>query len=327
MTGRSDLEHDVPPLKQEAMDWAARFAIGPVTDDDREAFETWRRCSPAHREAYRVATDFLAELRELDFPRTMPARAEANDNLPGPGENRPLVSRRTFLGGSAAVASVAAGVIAAQSPLGLWPTLAELLADERTGPGERRLLTPMAGVDVEMNSRSSLSVTDDGVRLIAGEIFVDAAGPAVPFQVAVKDMMVAAQHARFNVNDLDTELCVTCLEGVVMTARSGTELAVNPGQAVAWRPDGSIRRRNADPSAVTAWRRGLLVFDDTPLASAVSEINRHYPGRLVLRGSGLEARPVTGTFHINQIELAVIQIQQLTGVSATRLPGGVVLLG
>ncbi|MCG2841375.1 DUF4880 domain-containing protein [Sandaracinobacter sp. RS1-74] len=327
MTPRTGLEQDVAPLKLEAMDWAARFAIGPVTDDDRAAFERWRRCSPAHGEAYRVAAGFLEELHALDLPSALPARAGSNDNGAARAGDGPAIGRRAFLRGGAVAAGVAAGVVATQSPLGLWPTLGEMLADERTGPGERRKLSPMAGVDIEMNARSSLSLSGAGMRLVSGEIFVAVDKPDTPLRVRARDASVVARSARFNVNALDTELCVTCLEGSLTTARDQQDVRLGSGQAIAWRRDGGMRRTDADPETATAWRRGLLVFNGTPLASAVSEINRHFPGRLVLRGSGLESRTVTGVFHVNQIELAVVQIQQLTGVGATRLPGGVVLLG
>lgn len=326
MNLRSGQEDNVPPLKLEAMDWASRFAIGPVSDDDRVAFEEWRACSPAHREAYHVATAFLDELRTLDLPLQMPSHTMANDNAPDVVAGLHL-SRRVFLGGGAMAASVAAGVIAAQSPLGLWPTLAEFMADERTGPGERRTLSPMAGVNIEMNGRSSLTLLDDGVRLIAGELFVNVETSGAPYQVTTNGPVVRASAARFNVNALDSELCVSCLDGEIKAINGEQDFALHDGQAVTWRNDGKVLRSEADQTAVLAWRRGLLVFNGTPLESAVSEINRHFPGRLVLRGSGLEARPVTGVFHVDQIELAVVQIQQLTGVSATRLPGGVVLLG
>lgn len=318
-------EDDLSPLKFEAMDWASRFAIGPVTDADLDAFEHWRARSPAHHEAYGVARDFLGELRALDLPPALPTLREANDNAPARGGR---ISRRGFLGGGAVAASVAAaGVIAAQSPLGLWPTLAELLADERTGAGERRRLTPMAGVAIEMNARTALSRLGDGVRLVSGEIFVTVDRPHADYRVAMGDATLAARRASFNVDTLDDGLCVTCVEGAVSAAKGGRSVRLAAGDAVTWKSDGSVTRTVADAGAITAWRRGLLMFNGTPLATAVAQINRYFPGRLILRGEALGARPVTGTFHVEQIELAVVQITQLTHVSATRLPGGVVLLG
>ncbi|SNS69163.1 FecR family protein [Sphingomonas laterariae] len=327
VTSPDSFEKDVAPLKLEAIDWACRFAIGPISDADERDFDSWRRSSPAHDDAFRNAAAFMGELRALDLPLDRPEPAGTNDNVVSLPTSGPRINRRAFMTGGAMAASLAAGVIAVRSPLGLWPTLDELMADERTAMGERRTIRPMAGVDIEMNSRSSLSMIDKGVRLIAGEIFVSVEERGTPFQVQADGATVTARAALFNVNSLAGELCVTCLDGAVSTARGGKDMALRKGEAVTWLADGGVRKTGADPAAVTAWRRGLLVFQGTPLSTAIGEINRYFPGRLVLRGSGLAARPVTGVFHVNQIELAVVQIQQLTGVGATRLPGGVVLLG
>lgn len=319
---------DVAPLKLEAFDWASRLAIGPVSDAERRAFYTWHDASPAHAEAYRSVAAFMTELRVLDLPLDPPYGQPADDRVVALRRPTSGISRRAFIGGGAVTASaVAASIVAVQSPLGLWPTLAEVMADERTGVGERRSLSPMAGVDVELNSRSSLSWLDNGARLIAGEVFVAVNERGSPFRIEAGAARIAAGKATFNVNDRGSGICVSCLEGTLSTERDGQRAELRSGEAVTWLADSGMKRTSADPVAATAWRRGLLVFKGTPLASAIGDINRYFPGRLVLRGDALGARPVTGVFHVDQIELAVVQIQHLTGASATRLPGGIILLG
>ncbi len=88
-----------------------------------------------------------------------------------------------------------------------------------------------------------------------------------------------------------------------------------------------MTRTNANEYVRLAWRRGLLIFQGTPVTAAISQINRYFPGRLVLTDNTKGDWPVTGVFHVNQIELAVLQLQRLLNIQATRLPGGVVLLG
>lgn len=327
VTSRDGLNDDVTPLRLEAFDWASRLAIGPVSETERLAFDTWRAASPAHAEAYRSVTAFMTELRALDLPLGQLDGRSADDGVVALRRPAFGISRRAFIGGGAVAASAAASVIAIQSPLGLWPTLDEVMADERTGVGERRRLSPVAGVDVELNARSSLSWLADGARLIAGELFVAVDRRASPYRVEAGAVRIAARNATFNVNDRGSGLCVSCLGGDLSAERDGLRIALRSGEAVTWLADGETKRTRADAVAATAWRRGLLVFKGTPLASAIGDINRYFPGRLVLRGDALGARPVTGVFHVDQIELAVVQIQQLTGASATRLPGGIVLLG
>lgn len=323
MIPRNSLEDGVSALKLEAIDWAARLAIGPVAEDERVEFESWRRSSPAHEDAFRVASEFMDELHALDIP---PQPAAGSNIVPLRPKREAFVSRRAFMSGGAVAATLVAGVVAARSPLGLWPSLSELTADERTQAGERRTFSPMAGVDVELNSRSSVSIIDQGVELIAGQVFV-AVKRTSPFRIAAANGTATVTDGHVDVRAYDSELCIACIEGRLTASIDNVTHQLAPGQSVTYRTDGSIRQEQADPQIVTAWRRGLLIFEGTPLARAISDINRYYPGRLVLRGSGLAARPVTGVFHINQIELALVQIQNLTKVSATRLPGGVVLLG
>lgn len=119
---------------------------------------------------------------------------------------------------------------------------------------------------------------------------------------------------------------MTCVEGNVAAQHGSERVALECGDAASLVGDGKLRRVAADPGIATAWRRGLLMFEGTPLKSAISQINRYYPGRLVLNGSDLGTRRITGVFHTDQIELAVVQLRNLTGVTATHLPGGVVLL-
>lgn len=319
----SAFESGVTPLKLEAIDWAARLAIGPVSDEDWHAFERWRRSSPAHDDAFRVASEFMGDLRVLDL--AAPAAAAAADNVVALHPRGPL-SRRAFMSGGAVAATVAAGIVATQSPLGLWPSLAELMADERTGAGQRIAFSPLAGVDVELSSRSSVSRIDRGLRLVTGEIFVSVGRLPQTFSVEAAGGSFAASAARFNIRAFDAELCVTCIEGNVAARHGGAALALARGDAVGLAVDGTLCGMAADPAIATAWRRGLLIFEGTPLKSAISQINRYYPGRLVLNGGNLGTRPITGVFHTDQIQLAVIQLRNLTGVAATHLPGGVVVL-
>lgn len=323
MISRDSLEQDVPALKLEAIDWATRISFGGIDEAERGAFEAWRTLSPAHEAAFEAALAFVRQLGSM--PIDAAAVTDGPDKVvPIDRARAPRIGRRTFLGGGAVAASIAAGVIAARSPLSLWPSLSEWMADERTPAGARRTLTPMAGVQVEMNSRTSLSRIEKGVRLVSGEVFVAAAG-ATRFTVEAGDAVATAAAARFDVRNYDGNPCITCIEGAVSASIRGSSAQLHTGEALALR-DGRVTRMRLAGSVATAWRRGLLIFDQTPLATAVAEINQYYPGRIVLRSTA-DGRPVTGIFHVDQIETAVVQIQALQGMSATRLPGGVVLLG
>ncbi|MEG3086727.1 FecR family protein [Sphingomonas sp. PB4P5] len=222
-----------------------------------------------------------------------------------------------------------AGGMIATPPFGLWPSYAELMADRRTKAGERQAFSPVAGVQVELNSRSSLSTSSStsGVNLIAGEVYVSVAPRQGAFAVQARDIRAASSGGSFAVRTDQAALCITCVTGTVASERAGRRTQIAAGEALTYGADGEIRSARVDASDTLAWRRGLLVFHGKPLGEALVEINRHFPGRLILTDEAKGGRLVTGVFHINQIELAVVQIQQLLDVSATRVPGGIVLLG
>jgi ferric-dicitrate binding protein FerR (iron transport regulator) len=84
--------------------------------------------------------------------------------------------------------------------------------------------------------------------------------------------------------------------------------------------------RNPRMAVVTAWQHGLLIFNMTPLADVVEELNRYRVGRIVLLNNAVGQRPVNGRFRIDQPDEALLQIERAFGVRGRSLPGGFVLL-
>lgn len=349
MTTQDGMDGGYGPLDIEAVDWVVRLTVGRLSDADREAFESWRASSADHERAFAAASDLCGHVRRVAIaidddglaraaqtvsepapdnvlPFLVPSRPQAQPQT----QTRPQrgLSRRAFIGGGGAIAaSLAGGMMMLDPPLGLWPSLAELMADERTGTGERRSFSPLAGVDVELNSRSSVSRTASGLDLIGGEAFVSVARRGDPFRVTAGGGTVEAAQAAFNVQAYDGALCVTCVAGSVAVTHGGRGETLRAGREILFAADGQVRQASADAAVRLAWRRGLLVLRRTPVAEAIPQINRYFPGRIVLTDSAKRSVPVTGVFHVDQIDLAVVQLERLLGVSARRLPGGVVLLG
>ena len=81
-----------------------------------------------------------------------------------------------------------------------------------------------------------------------------------------------------------------------------------------------------DPDETSAWRQGALVFRQTPLPDVVAEINRYRRGHVVLLDGKRGASAMSGRFEIRDMEKVLVQIERAFGLTATRLPGNVVLL-
>lgn len=309
MTDRFAIEDD--RLLVEAADWLVQLTSRTATDEDAERLAAWRAQSPAHDAAFRE----VAGVRSYAFVASTTKRP---------------VSRRAVLaaGGSGAFALLL-GVGVAQPPLGLWPSYAELTADHRTSVGGRLAMRPTAGVDVELSSRTAASLIDrgHGIRLIAGEAYVEAARLSRDFAVELGRLRITARDAEFNVQAFGNHKRVACVRGTLRCDSGSGATSLGSNEALTLVADGSVQRSSVDATKLSAWRRGLLVFEGTPLADVVEQINLYRSGRIVLTNSSLGRLPLNAVFHLAQIENSVAQIEQLLNVRARQIAGGVVLIG
>jgi transmembrane sensor len=73
--------------------------------------------------------------------------------------------------------------------------------------------------------------------------------------------------------------------------------------------------------AVTAWRRGEVMLDDTPLTDAVAEMNRYSKSALVIDESSVATLRVSGIYHTGDSEGFAQTVAQLYGLQATQEGG------
>jgi transmembrane sensor len=317
-------------LKRQAIDWLTHLSSGQVTSADAEALKRWCAESPAHAEAFAEANLLWGVLGSAT--RNVAARGEAQDGQLS--RLQVLLGRRAFLGGAAAAASVAAaGYLVVQPPLGLWPSVAELMAEYRTATGEQRQLAMAGGAAVEMNTQTSLNIGAatggaDRIDLIAGEAVVTTGETASkPVIVVAADGRTNATRAKFDVRLDGPSVCVTCLDGSVDVERGGALATIREKEQVTYSNNGLGQVVSVDPAVVTSWRAGVLIFRGELLSRAVEEINRYRPGRIVLVDSALGRRRIDASFRLDHIEDIVPQIEHVFAARVRTLPGRLVLLG
>jgi transmembrane sensor len=324
-TGTAAAASDVERIQREARDWLQRVVSDKVSSADLAAFDRWRAENPEHRRAFAQANllwDVLGKVAKEADARDV-ARQPARSFLARP------VGRRALLAGSAA-ASVA--YLVARPPLQLWPAASELLAPYRTGTGERRQLAIASGITVDMDTQTSLTTPKAvdqhyALELISGQLAVSVqANAGQPVMIVAADGESRADRANFDVRRVGSSVCVTCVEGTVEIKYQSRIASLGPGQQMKY-GDGSIGSAIAtDPAVVTAWRRGLLVFRDVPLAQVVEEVNRYRPGRIILLNQTLAERRVVAGFRLDQIDEVVTYLTGAFGARTRSLPGGIVLV-
>jgi transmembrane sensor len=334
MSVMSYTEPESGSLHQQAQAWWVRLHSGQATRADADAFRQWANHSAAHAQAWRevmrvwsALDPLLAEeavrgtSRERSF-FSWPRILQIRQALQSPG-------RRAFLGGAVA-ASVTAGVLAVEPPLGLWPSVGELTADYRTATGEQRQVALDGDVRVRMNTQTLINrigtgTLARGMALVAGEAEIVAAG-AHDFFVETGGGRLQARAARFNIRHTGPQVCVTCLDGRVLVSVNAEKRSLEAGRQVTYDKNGMREIVRADVASVSTWRTGILSFDRTPLSDVIDEINRYRPGKVFLRNDELGRTLVRMQLTLRSIDNAPVMIRELYGARMRSLPGGIVVL-
>ncbi|AKM07756.1 hypothetical protein AM2010_1690 [Pelagerythrobacter marensis] len=174
-----------------------------------------------------------------------------------------------------------------------------------TDVGEQRVVSLADGSRVTLNTSSQIAVRmSDGRREISleqGEALFDVApDPARPFIVRTADRYVQVLGTTFSVRRDERRLDVVVLHGSVEVGDADSAKAL-----ARLRPGDRFRERASEPGPIldrpdleveTAWRNGELMLDQTPLGTAVREMNRYSETQIVLADPGIGKLPISGVF-------------------------------
>ncbi|KFX27206.1 FecR family protein [Ralstonia solanacearum] len=195
---------------------------------------------------------------------------------------------------------IVAGMVAALGAL-LWADPAFHTQRYATAAGARQQIDLSDGTAVTLNTRTVAEVEwhlrSRQVRLVEGEALFDVARAWQPFIVRAGGTKVRVVGTAFNVRRADPRVTVTVLRGRVhVEDASGDAVLLGPRQA-ADTGAGTLNAHTApDPAAAVAWKDGKLLFDHTPLAQAVADINRYRVAPVTLADPALERLQISGVF-------------------------------
>lgn len=337
MTMQADDPADaVDELRRQARVWLRLLTSTDVKAYDTEGFQRWLQASPAHKAAFQEAKRHWDALEPASraFLHSHPGAADAHRRaLHGkpPG-------RRAFLGaavGAAAMAGVA-GAVVAYPPARLWGAPAGWGADDRTATGEQRTLVLADRVRVTLNTQTSIrrgagggvgsGDRTSGIDLLDGEAAIDLPADGSSFAVVAGAGRSVADAGRFEVRSLNGKVCVTCVAGSVRIEHPTGSRRLNALQQTVYDATALSGVASVDPTSMSAWRRGELVFDEARLSDVIAEINRYRSGRVVLVKSSAQDSRISGRFLIASLDSVLAQLEQMFGLRARALPGGLVLL-
>lgn len=324
MTGKNIINSD-RSVDWQAREWLRVLTSGRVTERDASAFRDWRAQNHAHAIALQKAKqewDALAQAGAIVRERLH----AAPDTLTATGRQR----RRLLGWGLAAGGAAAAVTLALSPPLGLWPALDELAADYRTSPGEQRHIHLENGLDVMMNTRTSMRVTQTGDRneldLLNGE-----AALVCRQRVGTLDVRAGMGTVRLALGEFEIRVdpgglvTLRCNEGAGSLTHPAGTVKLVANQQIRY-DDRQLFPLSTEVADVSPWRSGFVVFRDTPIAFVVAEINRYRPGKVILLNTP-SAGKLSGRFAIDRLDQALAQIEAIFQLKKRTLPGNILLLG
>jgi len=301
MNAPLDPRHYSDP-RDAAAAWFARARSGRMSGADHQDFDAWLQANPAHRKEYSLLEQLWDSTGQAGHER-LRALAGAPPDAPGTHSGR---GRRAMLGwtlaGAGALAAAGLGVgLRWQGPASFEQALA-------TAHGQRRtaMLPDHSSIDLNTDSRAVVRYYADRreVELEAGEAsFSVTADASRPFVVRAGRAAVRVTGTRFNVRRREDATEVAVSAGSVEVKTGGWAFwrreTLGPGQALLATRDGLTPAAAVDVAAVTAWREGRIVFNDTPLPEAVAELNRYAPFVIRLEGARLRQVRVAGTLNVD----------------------------
>ncbi|RMF26875.1 MAG: DUF4974 domain-containing protein [Bacteroidetes bacterium] len=301
-------------VKQEIYNLVAKYLSGNLEPDEESALWSWVEASPGNRKEFEslvqlwnesgrvVEPPFTADVGQ-GWARLERKLGQADGGAPSV---RPTAARLRFR------LRVAAALLVLL--VGGWLLLRELappLVEVRTAAGERKELHLPDGSQVWLNQNSTLRYERRFRRRnlrLEGEAFFQVAADSLrPFEVEGGGVGVRVLGTSFNLRaypqEEQVELDVRTGRVLFFHASSREELEVAADEAAVFeRPSGRLLKRpSPDPNA-TAWKSGILRFDDTPLREVVHTLERYFGARFRVDNPAVLDCPFTGPFPQPKLE-------------------------
>jgi len=277
----------------QAADWLAERTSGDWTSDKQADLDAWLTESSGNLLAYWRL--------EAAWERTN-RLAALRVSLKGSGRPPQKSARPTIIKVAAVLTAISTlaglGALYSSKPAGKTFT---------TATGGHEIVTLADGSSIELNTNTQLRLAEGATRSVTldrGEAYFQIRHDAAhPFVVVAGDHRVTDLGTKFVVRRDAAQLKVSLLEGSARVDSIGPQ----SNTASATLTPGDVAIATAESLAITkkperrltndlAWRRGLLVFDNTSIGDVVSELNRYNKTKLVVADDATAKIGIGGTF-------------------------------
>lgn len=305
----------------EAAAWLARLESTGRTEATEAGLRAWLDADASHRTAFERAMDLWAIL---------PGAAALRDGYDSRPAPPPTFGRK--MGAHARSLALVASLLLVAVISGWW--VLQQPTSYTTVVGEQKVATLEDGTRIALNTDTHLSVRYEekkrSIVLDDGEaMFEVARNPARPFIVTAGNKSVTAIGTSFIVRKTGGVVTVTLISGKVRIdthpASAGAPAVqstmLTPGERFAVAGDAAAMVTPVSSEAATAWRRGQVIFNDTPLSAAIAELNRYGGPQIDVGDPRLGGLTVSGVFATNDTAEFADAVAALHGLAVDRDAG------
>ncbi|WP_240650079.1 FecR family protein [Variovorax atrisoli] len=323
------------------------IATGEAAGRARALLDQWRSKSAEHAAAVQeaherwdalggMASDLRAHFDEPEAALMANAAAAATTSTHRQQRRKMLLSVAAFLG---------TGLVAGRGVQWYWQQPVFRAAYEtRTAQMLKVTLTDgrgdASGSQLDLAPQSAIDVTlyrqRRTVDMAHGEVRFEVARDTTrPFHVRTRGASIEVVGTAFTVRDRGGPLTVgvenghvrvrvsprdgaTGADAEVIDLRMGDLLEIQDGHAAAV--------RQTDTAALSAWRSGWLVFENTPLGDALAAVNSYRARPIVSTNSRIDAMRLSGRFRTNDSDGLVAVLPTILPLATEPRPDGSVAL-
>lgn len=297
-----------------AADWLLQLHEAPDDAHVQAACLRWCALHPDHARAWQRAQQLQALLQQVPPALALPVLGR------GPDSRRRAALKTLGLWLGALPAGWVGWQLLAPTP-GISPL--------RTAVGERRTqaLPDGSTLLLDTDTRVSVHYTDSerGLRLERGRIRVSSATdpqlPARPLQVHTPHGRVRAIGTRFDVRLDEGRTQVSLFEGRLQISIANAAPRTLESGHQAWFDALGGYAASAEDGTGGTWSTGMLVADNQPLGTLLTELGRYRRGFLRC-DPAVAAMPVSGAFPLDDTERSLALVEATYPVRVQRAGGG-----
>jgi len=302
---------------------SARYFSGEATQEEIDLLTDWVQAKPENRVYY----ERLRNMWDVSHPAFNPveidvqkAHADFMRRVQSPKRYRHAIIR--YVQYAAAIFLIPLIISVSYLLYERSQFLSELAYQEVFSPyGTRSMLNLPDGSVVWLNGGSSLkypTVFQPGKRdvMLSGEAYFEVGSDKEnPFVVKVRNAVICATGTTFNVEayEKDSMLSVTMVEGLIdVTIGNTAPIAMRKNQRLTYNINASwYKMKETDPYKWYAWKDGMMVFRDDPLAYVFKKIGQTFNVDIAMRDTSIASHLYRATFQEESLD-EILRLLQLT---------------